>query len=510
MHAIELGGRDLTLEDLAPVLGVEAVRAFLGEEARRKVAAARRGLETRIAAGEVVYGANTGFGRFSRVRISSADARTLQRNLLLSHACGIGEPLPRGETRLAFLLRLQALAQGRSGVRPELLERLLALFNAGVVPVVPSQGSVGASGDLAPLSHLALPLLGLGEAWVGEERMDGVAALARLGLPPFELEAKEGLSLINGTQVSTAVGIAAAQAARNLSKASDAIGALTLEALKGSSGPFDERLARLRPHPGQARAAANLRRCLEGSEVLPSHRDCDKVQDAYSLRCMPQVHGAAKDALRFAVEVLEREANAVTDNPVVLEEGEVVNGGNFHGQPVASALDFLSIALATWANVAERRVEQLVNPDLSGLPAFLTRKGGLNSGLMVPQVVAAAIVSEGKTLAHPASVDSIPTSAAREDFVPMSLWAARKARRLAENAGKVLGIEALCAAQAREFTTGLRAGRGAEAACAAVRTRVAPLGEDRLLAPDVEAAADLVASGALVEAVEREVGPLEW
>ncbi|MCI0586830.1 MAG: histidine ammonia-lyase [Planctomycetes bacterium] len=510
MHAIELGGRGLTLEDLAPVLRGEGVRVSLAEEARRRVAAARRGLETRIAGGQVVYGVNTGFGRFARVRVSEADARTLQRNLLLSHACGTGEPLPEGVARLALLLRIQALAQGRSGVRLELVERLLAFLDGGLVPVVPSQGSVGASGDLAPLSHLALPLLGLGEAWVGGKRMDGAAALARLSLPPFELEAKEGLSLINGTQVSTAVGIAAAEAARTLSKSADAIGALTLEALKGSAGPFDERLARLRSHPGHGRCAANLRRCLEGSEVLPSHRDCDKVQDAYSLRCMPQVHGASKDALRFAAGVLEREANAVTDNPVVLEEGEVVNGGNFHGQPLASALDFLSIALATWANVAERRVEQLVNPDHSGLPAFLTRKGGLNSGLMMPQVVAAAIVSEGKTLAHPASVDSIPTSAAREDFVPMSLWAARKAGMLAANAGTVLGIEALCAAQAREFTTGLRAGRGAEAAFAAVRSRVAPLGDDRLLAPDLEAAGDLVASGALLAAVEREVGPLEW
>jgi histidine ammonia-lyase len=509
VDAIEIGGSPLRIGDLLPLLRGEAPRARLAPGTRERVAATRRALEARLEAGETVYGVNTGFGRFAQVRVSPSDARTLQRRLLLSHACGTGDPLPPEEARLALLLRIHALARGASGVRPRLLDALLALYEKGIVPVVPEQGSVGASGDLAPLAHLALPLLGLGEAWVDGARLPGGEALARRGLEPIELETKEGLALINGTQVSTATGIAAAARSRNLSLASDVAGALTLEALRGSAVPFDERIAELRPHPGHQRTARNLRRLLEGSEILPSHRDCGKVQDAYSLRCMPQVHGAAKDALAFVEATLEREANAVTDNPIVLEDGSVLAAGNFHGQAVSLALDVLGIALATWGNVAERRVEHLLNPDLSGLPAFLTREGGLNSGLMMTQVVAASIASENKTLAHPASVDSIPTSGAREDHVPMSSWAARKARRIAANVETILAVELLCAAQAREFATGLRAGRGAEAAYRAVRAVVPPLGDDRFLRPDLEAVKAALAEGKIVAAAEAEVGALE-
>jgi len=510
LDAIEIGGTSLRIGDLAPLLRGEAVAVRLAPGARERIAATRGALEARLAGGETVYGVNTGFGRFAQVRVSPQDARTLQRRLLLSHACGTGEPIRPEEARLALLLRTHALARGASGVRPLLLDALLRLLEKGIVPVVPEQGSVGASGDLAPLAHLALPLLGLGEAWVDGVRLPGAEALSRRGLEPIDLETKEGLALINGTQITAAIGISAALRARNLSVTADIAGALTLEGVRGSAVPFDERIARLRPHPGHERTARNLRRVLEGSEILPSHRDCGKVQDAYSLRCMPQVHGAAKDALAFAEETLEREANSVTDNPIVLEDGAVLAGGNFHGQAASLALDVLGIALATWGNVSERRVEHLLNPDLSGLPAFLAREGGLNSGLMMTQVLAASVASENKTLAHPASVDSIPTSGAREDHVPMSAWAARKASAIAKNVETILAVEVLCGSQAREFATGLRAGRGAEAAYRALRAVVPPLGDDRFLSPDLEAAREVVASGRIVEATEAEVGRLEW
>jgi histidine ammonia-lyase len=421
--------------------------------------------------------------------------------------------MPVGEVRAAQVLRLNGLVRGHSGVRVELVEALVRLFNRGFVPVVPQQGSVGASGDLAPLAHMAAAAMGYGEAFLlrdgGARRMAAGDALAAVGERALELSAKEGIALINGTEVIKAIACGVTLRARNLSKAADAVAALSIEALSGSAKPFDARLADLKGHAGHARTSANVRACLARSEVLPSHAGCDRVQDPYSLRCVPQIHGAFKQALAHVEEVLAGELNAVTDNPVLFPDtGEVISAGQFHGQPLAFALDYLALALCTLANVSERRIEQLVNPDLSRLPAFLAPKPGLHSGLMMAQVAAAALAGENKPLAHPASADSIPTSANQEDHVSMGVTAARKARAIAENVEHVLAIEWVCAAQAREFRRELRAGVGAQAAHELLRTRVAKLDGDRYLHPDLVAARDLVASGALVAAVEAAAGPL--
>jgi histidine ammonia-lyase len=382
-----------------------------------------------------------------------------------------------------------------------------------VLPCIPSKGSVGASGDLAPLAHMAAACMGVGEAWLltprGAKRMSARAALRKLGEAPLELAAKEGLSLINGTEVMKAVGAGAALRATNLSKAADAIAALSIEALLGSARPFEQRFADLKGQSAHARCSDNVRRCLAGSQVLKSHANCSRVQDAYSLRCTPQVHGASKAALEHVLAILAPELNSVTDNPVLFPDtGEVVSAGQFHGQPISMALDYLAIGVTTLANVSERRTEQLVNPDLSHLPAFLTPEPGLNSGFMMAQVTSAALCSENKGLAHPASADTIPTSANQEDHVSMGMWSARKAREVVANTEVVLAIELMCAAQAREFQRELRAGKGAEAVYAALREVVRPLKKDRYLKQDIEAARELVASGALVAAVERVIGPL--
>jgi histidine ammonia-lyase len=442
-----------------------------------------------VRSGEAVYGITTGFGKLKNVAIGAADLEQLQVNLILSHACGIGEPMPADEVRLAQVLRLNGLARGRSGVTVELAEKLVRLFNAGFVPIVPRKGSVGASGDLAPLAHMAAAYMGHGEAWVDGNRMRAVDALRAVHEDPIAPKAKEGLALVNGTEIIKAVGVAAWLRAENLSKAADVVAAISIEALLGSAKPFDARLAELKGHPGHANAAANVRACLAGSKVLESHVDCDRVQDPYSLRCVPQVHGAAKDAITHVREVLERELNAVTDNPIVFPDTrEVISAGQFHGQPLSMPLDYLGIALATLANISERRIEQLVNPDLSHLPAFLTPQPGLNSGMMIAQVAAAALASENKILAHPASVDTIPTSANQEYHVSMGVTAARKAAEIAENVEVVVALEWLCGCQAREFHKDLRAGKGVEAACALLRTRVEPLGRDRYRHDDIEAA----------------------
>jgi len=437
----------------------------------------------------------------------------LQRNLLLSHASGVGEPLSVEQCRLALALRIHTLALGFSGVRLELLDQAITLFNADMIPVIPSQGSVGASGDLAPLAHMALPLIGVGSVHCGGATIDASDALQRLGRAPMELAEKEGLALVNGTQIMTAIGLGAAWQSLLLAKAADIACAMTVEALRGSDGPFDARVHRLRAHRGQLATSDNLRMLLADSEVMRSHRDCGKVQDAYSLRCAPQIHGAAKDGIGHAVGVLETEANSVTDNPLVFAGGDIISGGNFHGQPVSQAMDFLAIAVSTLANVSERRIEHMVNPDISGLPAFLAADPGVESGFMIPHVVAASLASENKTLAHPASVDSIPTSANREDHVSMGVTAARHAERVVTNTAKLLGIELLCAAQGLELAASrdgapMRAGRGVEAGITAVREVVAGLQEDRLLAPDLAAAEQLVLDGSLVEAVEAAVGEL--
>ncbi len=507
MPTIQLGEPNLALPTLV-ALSCPGSRIALSKPARTRVQKSRVVVDKAVAGGATMYGINTGFGKLAGVRIPDEQLAQLQKNLLLSHATGVGDPLRQAQSRLAFALRIHNLALGFSGVRLALLEQAMALFNADLVPVIPSQGSVGASGDLAPLSHMALPLIGYGEVHDGDRIITGAAALQKVGRTPLELREKEGLALINGTQIMTAIGCLVLHEAVLLAKSADIACAMTVEALRGSEKPFQARIHAIRPQPGQQATAANLRMLLAGSKIMPSHSKCAKVQDAYSLRCAPQVHGAAKDGIRYALAVLTTEANSVTDNPLVFPDGDVVSGGNFHGQPVSQAMDFTAIAVSTLANISERRIEQMVNPDISGLPPFLARNPGLESGFMIPQVVAAALCSENKTLAHPASVDTIPTSANREDHVSMGVTAARHADMVVANTGKVLGIEFLCAAQGLDLGEPLAPGKGVGAAFQALRKVVAGLDGDRFLAPDLAAAERLVRSGGLVAAAEKKIGTL--
>ncbi len=506
MTRVLLDGRSLHLEDLAAIAFGDA-EVSIRPSARARMFRSRALVERLARGDEPIYGVTTGFGRLANVRVDPAEARELQLNLLRSHAAGVGAPLPAEEVRLVLALRAQVLAAGHSGVRPEVAEGLLALLRKDVLPVVPEQGSVGASGDLAPLAHLALVLVGEGEATFRGKRRSGAEALRAAGFRPLRLEAKEGISLVNGTQVTTAILARAALGARVLLRTADVVAAMSLEALKGSIRPFEERIARVRPHPGHAVVAENFRQLMRGSEVLRSHENCGKVQDAYSLRCVPQVHGAARDALSHVEETLVREINSVTDNPLVfLGEGEILSGGNFHAIAPAMASDHLALALTVLGTMSERRTDSLVNPDSSGLPAFLTANGGLQSGFMMAQVTAAALASENKSLAHPASADSIPTGAGREDHVSMGPHAARKARAALANSERIVAIEALCAAQGLDFLKPLRPGRGVEAAWRALRGAVPRLEKDRPLAPDIEAAARLIREGALLAAAEEAAG----
>jgi histidine ammonia-lyase len=505
--AVALNGEELTIDDVWAV-AVEGTPAELSAEGRDKMQAARALVE-RAASEEHTYGINTGFGRFVEKTIPRELTEELQLRLIRSHACGVGDPYPDEVVRGAMLLRANTLAKGYSGARVETVELLLECLNRGVLPLVPSRGSVGASGDLAPLAHLALPLVGEGRATFEGETVSGAEALSRAGLEPVRLQAKEGLSLVNGTQFMAAVGALALVRARRLVRTADIACAISLEALQGSRVSFLPEIQALRPLEGQSRAAANVLRLVEGSAIIEAHRWCDKVQDAYSLRCAPQVHGASRDLLRYAEETLAVELNSATDNPLVLvEQDELVSNGNFHGQPVAFALDSLAIALAELASISERRLERLVNPSLSGLPAFLTPDGGLNSGFMIPQYVSAALVSENKVLCHPASVDSIPTSAGQEDHVPMGNASALKALVVLGNVERALAIELLAGAQAIEFLAPLEGGTGVRAARSFVRTLSPSVEEDRPLAEDIEQVADAIRSGELVEAVEREAGEL--
>jgi histidine ammonia-lyase len=481
---------------------------MLGDSARDRMAAARRLVEE--VRGEHTYGVNTGFGRFVSAHIPEELAEELQLRLLRSHACGVGDPYPDEIVRAAMLLRANALAKGFSGARIETVELLLECLNRGVLPLVPARGSVGASGDLAPLAHLALPLVGEGWATVGGELHDGAAALRAVGLEPIRLASKEGLSLVNGTQFMAAMASLGVVRARRLAATADLACALSLESLQGSRTSFRQAVHRARPLKGQQESAANVWRLLEGSAIIESHRWCDKVQDAYALRCAPQVHGACRDLLDYVSATVEIELNAATDNPLVLlDEGDIVSAGNFHGQPLAFALDVLAMAAAELANISERRVERLVNPSLSdGLPPFLVAEGGLNSGFMIPQYVAAALVSENKVLAHPASVDSIPTSAGQEDHVSMGNAAGLKALRVLDNAERTLAIELLAGAQAIEFLAPLQPGAGVRAVHDAVRSLSPRLLEDRSLSADIESVAQAIRSGAVVAAAESEVGAL--
>jgi histidine ammonia-lyase len=504
---VVLTGEDLTLADVWEV-ALEGSPATLGDSARDRMAAARRLVEE--VRGEHTYGVNTGFGRFVSAHIPEELAEELQLRLLRSHACGVGEPYPDEIVRAAMLLRANALAKGYSGARVETVELLVECLNRGLLPLVPARGSVGASGDLAPLAHLALPLVGEGWATVDGELHDGAAALRAVGLEPIRLASKEGLSLVNGTQFMAAMASLGVVRARRLAATADLACALSLESLQGSRTSFRPAVHRARPLKGQQESAANVWRLLEGSAIIESHRWCDKVQDAYALRCAPQVHGACRDLLDYAAATVEIELNAATDNPLVLlDEGDIVSAGNFHGQPLAFALDVLAMAAAELANISERRVERLVNPSLSdGLPPFLVAEGGLNSGFMIPQYVAAALVSENKVLAHPASVDSIPTSAGQEDHVSMGNAAGLKALQVLDNAERTLAIELLAGAQAIEFLAPLQPGQGVRAVHDAVRSLSPRLLDDRSLSADIESVADAIRSGAVVAAAESEVGAL--
>jgi histidine ammonia-lyase len=505
MESLKLGARALTLEEVREV-AVDGRKVELSLAAVKRIEKAHKYLRAQVESGDTFYGINTGFGLLSNVRVQDADLETLQYNLIRSHAVGVGNYIPDEQVRAMLLLRASNLAIGNSGVSLKLIEQILALLNRGVCPLVPEQGSVGASGDLAPLSHLALALIGEGRARVKGKEMSGAQALKVAGLKPIRLGPKEGLALINGTQFMTAIGTLALLDAEHLCDVADATGAMTVEALRGTETAFEAEIHEVRPHPGQVHVAKRMREILLSgggkSQIAKSHENCGKVQDPYSLRCIPQVHGASRDALAFVRQVLEREVNSVTDNPLVFpDKKRILSGGNFHGQIVAIAMDVMSIAMAEIASISEQRIEKLINPAISELPAFLTPQGGLNSGFMIIQVAAASIVSENKTLCHPASVDSIPTSADKEDHVSMGAWGARKANQVVRNCRRVLAMELLSAAQGIEFLRPLRSSKTVEKIHHLVRKKVAKADVDRSYHDDLIYLENLIASRALEEIV---------
>lgn len=484
---LEIDGQQLTLEEVARVARGRG-RVTLAESARGRMGAARAAVERIIEESRVVYGVNTGFGKLSDVTVPADELRELQINLVRSHACGVGQPLPEDETRAMMLLRANVLAKGFSGARAVVAETLLSMLERGVVPVVPEKGSVGASGDLAPLSHLALCCVGEGEAFYEGERMPGGDALRRAGVEPIRLEAKEGLALLNGTQALTAVGALALERAERLTRSADVSGAMSLEALKGTPAAFDERIHAARPHKGQVESAAHLRELLRDSEIRASHVEGDpRVQDAYSLRCMPQVHGAVRDALAHARACVEVETGGATDNPLVFaDSGDVISGGNFHGAPLAIAFDYAAIALTHLGNIVERRIDHVVSPEKNeGLPPFLTARAGVESGYMIPQIVAVALLNECKVLAHPASTDNLPTDGGKEDHVSMGMTAALKLRRIVENVESVVAIELMAAAEGLEHRAPLTPGAGVLSAYEKLRESCARLTRDRSLSDDI-------------------------
>jgi histidine ammonia-lyase len=515
LNALHINGNDLTLEAVRDVAQIEVAHineprpVLLSADAREAVDRARAVVDEIVASDKVAYAITTGVGKLSDVPIAGDQIRELQVNLVRSHAVGVGEALSAAETRAMMLLRANSLAKGYSGVRAVVIDTLCEMLNRSVTPFVPSQGSVGASGDLAPLAHLALALIGEGECIDATgARIPSADALKSAQIKPLVLEAKESISLINGTQGMLAVGTLALLAAETLVDSADVLGGLCCDALKGTDAAFDERIHKARPHAGQMKTASNLRKMLEGSQIRESHRACGRVQDAYSLRCIPQVHGAVRDTLAHCREVFETEANSAVDNPLVFItdaknfKGDVISGGNFHGQPLAFALDFLGIALSSLAGISERRIERLVNPALSeGLPPFLAQGAGLNSGFMMPQVTAAALVSENKVLAHPASVDSITTSGNKEDYVSMGMTAAIKLKRIVENTRNVLAIEAMAVAQAIDFLAPLTTSKRGQAAHAAIRSVCPTMEKDRVMYKDFARIAELIASGKVAEVV---------
>jgi histidine ammonia-lyase len=512
MAALHLNGNDLSLEDFEQVV-LHRQPVLLEPDARERVVRAREVVDCLVEGGKTAYAITTGVGQLADVRISAEQARELQINLVRSHAVGVGEALSEAETRAMMLLRANSLAKGFSGVRAVLIETLCHMLNRGVHPLIPSQGSVGASGDLAPLAHLALVLIGEGDAIFDGRRMKGGEAMKAAQIATIRLEAKEAISLINGTQAMLGVGLLGLLEARTLAATADVVAAISLDALQGTDVAFDPRIHLARPHAGQTLVAKHLRTMLEGSALRERHRECTRVQDAYSLRCIPQVHGAVRDVLDYARQVFEVEMNSAVDNPLVFvkkpaagsagsswdeAEGDVLSGGNFHGQPIAFALDFMAIALSALAGISERRMERMVNPALSeGLPAFLTRDAGLNSGFMMPQVTAAALVGENKVLSHPASVDSITTSGNKEDYVSMGMTAALKLKRVIANVRHVLAIEALAAAQAVDLLAPLRPGKRAQQALREIRAVSATVSADRSLAEDIARVAEVIRLGKL-------------
>ncbi len=505
---IVLHGNDFFLEDLVDIAR-NNVGIKISVESESRINKARDLVDKWVKNGERIYGVTTGFGALSEVTISYEDTKKLQKKILLSHAAGIGTHMEEDVVRAMMALRVNDFCRGNSGLRLETIEKLSQVLNAGIVPLVPEKGSVGASGDLVPMAHLALVLIGEGEAFVDGIRMSGARALRKKSIKSLVLEAGEGIALINGTQFMIALGCLALHDALNICKHADIAASMSLETLMGTRAAFDPRIHAARPHTGQIKAAGNMLRITENSDIISSHQDCSRVQDAYTLRCSPQVHGASWDAFDYVDKVVKVEMNSSTENPLIFSESEeFLSGGNFHGQPLALACDFLSIAIAELANISERRIERLVNPQLSGLPAFLVEDGGLNSGFMIAQYVAASLVSENKVLAHPASVDSIPTSANMEDHVSMGAFAARKCRDIVANTEEVIAIELLCAAQGIDLFTNIKAGDGTLAAYDVIRSKVDYMKEDRFLSADIAKMKDLLRSGSIVKAVEDKVGEL--
>lgn len=508
MKKILIDGNSLTLKDIIEV-SRRSVQIQLTDTAIELVEKSRKVVDEFVRNEKVVYGITTGFGKFSDVVISKDEAKDLQTNLIISHACGVGNPFSEEVVRAIMLLRANALSKGFSGIRLETLNTLIEMLNKGVHPIIPEKGSLGASGDLAPLSHMVLVMLGEGEAIYHGKRLTGKEAMSQAGIPTIHLTSKEGLALINGTQVMTAVGALTVYDALNLAKLADISASLTIEALNGITDAFDPRIHATRPHTGQINCAENLLTLTKGSE-LTTRQGQIRVQDPYSLRCLPQIHGASKDAINYVADKVNIEINSATDNPLIFSDDKaVISGGNFHGQPMALSFDFLGIALAELANSSERRIERLVNPQLSGLPAFLTPKGGLHSGFMIAQYSAAALVSENKILAHPASVDSIPSSANQEDHVSMGTIAARKAKDILFNTSRVIAIEILSAAQAIDFSNPDKLGQGTSVAYKKIRELVSTLHEDRIMHIDIEKCASLVDTNTIVESVEAAIGSLK-
>lgn len=508
MKKVKIDGNNLTIQDVVNVAR-NNYEVEITDKSMENVVKSRALVDKIVEEERVVYGITTGFGKFSETVISKEEAKQLQKNLIVSHSCGVGEPLPEEIVRAVMLLRANALAKGFSGIRPSTLNTLIEMLNKKVHPVIPEKGSLGASGDLAPLSHMVLVMIGEGEAFYNGERLSGAEAMKMAGIPTIELTTKEGLALINGTQIMTAIGALTLYDAKSLLKISDIAAALTLEALNGIITAFDERVHMVRPHQGQLITASNIRKLCNNSQLITQQGEV-RVQDAYTLRCIPQVHGASKDAIKYIEEKFNIEINSATDNPVIFEKDEmVISGGNFHGQPMALVMDFLGIALAELANISERRIERLVNPQLSNMPAFLAKNGGLNSGFMIAQYTAASLVSENKVLAHPASVDSIPSSANQEDHVSMGTIAARKAKDILFNVQNVIAIELLAAAQAVDFKDKDKLGDGTKTAYEIIREHIEFMNKDRIMYKEINKSHDLIKSNKILESVEEKIGLLD-